>query len=464
MSRETVDRRHPPATGAAPPFSFPPFRRERLANGLDLYLARLPRAPLVSLLALYPAGGQFDPLGRPGIASFHGQLLDDGTTHRSATEIATEVEHLGGSLGSSSGWNMAYLELGVLSRHLDSALELMAEATLTPSFPEEELERLRQRRLVEVEQRKEDPKQLGDHYLDQLIYRGTVYGQPLTGTAASLKSITRRDLQDFNHRMMRPNGSAIIAVGDLDPDTVAGRVGELFGGWQPAEAVTPPVIAPRPLDGLEIVLIDRPGAAQTQLTLGHVGVARDIPDFTAVRLLNAVLGGVFTSRLNLNLREKHGVTYSVQSSFTYRQGPGPFRIRAAVANESVGTAVTETLDEIRRLQTELVPADELEGAQSYLVDIFPYTLQTISDLSKRLEALAVFGLDDGYYERYPAELHQVDATAIREAARQRLDPERMVVIAVGDAELLGPQLEALGTPRRITPDEVVAPVLPAISG
>lgn len=463
MSGITVDRRRPPTPGTAGPFTFPPFRRTRLDNGLDLYIARLPRAPLVSLLSLYPAGGQYDPLGRPGIATLQSQLLDDGTEHRTATEIANEVEHFGGSLGASTGWNMAYIELGALARHLDSALELLAEATLAPAFPEEELERLRQRRLLEVKQRHEDPKQLGDLYLDQLIYRGTVYGQPLSGLADSLQSIERSELVEYHHRMVRPNGSAVVAVGDFAPDTLEGRLGDLFGGWERRAEVAPPIIDPRPLDGLEVCIIDRPKAAQTQLVLGHVGVARNVEDFPAVRLLNATLGGVFTSRLNLNLREKHGLTYSVQSSFTYRQGPGPFRIRAAVANESVGKAVGEILAEIRRLQEEPVPVEELRGVQSYLVDIFPYTLQTISDLSKRLEVLAVFGLSDDYYRHYPAALRSVEVAEIQQAARRRLHPERMAVVAVGDAEVLAPQLEALGPVRRIEAAQVVAPEAPTSS-
>ena len=450
------DRSRPPEpAGAATPFALPPFVRGELANGLGLYVARLPRAPLVSMIAMLPAGGHFDPIGRPGVASFHGYLLDNGGKRRSAVEIATQVESLGGLMGSSAGWGMAFVEVGMLARHLDAALDLMSEAVREPGFPDAEVERLRRRRSAEVLRRRDQPRKLTAQLHDAVLYQGTVYGQLLPGTAESVAALTRGEILDFHQRHSVPQGSAILVVGDVDEEDVVRRLETTFGDWTGGPAVPAPTIEPPPRRGVDVYLVDRPKAPQTELAVGHVGIARTDPDFGAIRLLSTLLGGMFNSRLNLNLRERHGFTYSVQSSFAMRHGPGPFRVRAAVTNESAGKAVEEILHEIRRLRDEPIPIDELRHAQGYLVDIFPYTLQTIDDLSKRLETLATFGLPDDYYDSYPANLWDYGPEELLEVARRRLHPDDAVVVATGDAESLRPQLEHLGRVHVVTPEEVL---------
>ncbi len=448
--RPAVDRSQPPPPGELRPFRFPPFTAAELDNGLRVLTARAPRVPLVSLEMLAPAGGQLDPPELPGLASFHGALLDEGTARHTALEIAADIEKLGGSLGSGAGWNMAFVETGHLAEHLPAGLALLAEIVRSPDFPAGEIDRLRQQRQAEILRRLGQPASLADDALAAAIYGGTVYGQPLLGTEASLERMGREDFRAFYRRHVHPNGSTVIGVGDLDPDDLTARVERAFGDWPRGPEPVASVIEPTSLAGNEVHVVDRPEAAQTQLVLGHVGVPRKHPDYHALMLLNTIFGGKFTSRINLNLRERHGFTYGAQSYFTRRRGPGPFVVKAAVATDVVGTAVRELLSELRRIREEPVSHEDLLETQDYLVGVFPYTLQTIGDLVRRLEALAVYGLADTYYEEFPQVLRQLSRDDVLAAARRHLRPEHLAIVAVGPEKDLRPQLEELG-PVKVTP-------------
>ncbi len=439
-----VDRARPPSPGRLREFAFPEFRHTRLDNGLGVLAARVPRVPLASLQVLLPAGGQYGSLDAPGLASLHGGLLDEGTRERSALEIAHQVESLGGSLVSGAGWNMAYVEAGTLSRHRESALELLAEVIRTPEFPVDEIERLRRERLAEILRRRGQPGSLAERVFAAVVYRDTVYGRPLIGTEESLERLDQDSLRSFYRRQIGPGGSTLIAVGDLDPEESISLVSDAFGDWRQLAAPEPPSIEAPALAGTQVHIVDRPGSAQVQLQLGHACVSRQHPDFPQMTLLNTIFGGKFTSRINLNLREKHGFTYGAQSYFARRSGPGPFVIRAAVATDVAGAAVGELLFELRRIREEPVSREELKETQDYLVGVFPYTLQTIDGLAKRLEALAVFDLPLDYYDSYPGVLAQIDENQVLRAAREHFDPENLAIVAVGPAEDLRPQLEGFG--------------------
>ncbi len=452
-STPLLDRSQPPAGGAPPGFPFPAFRRSQLANGLQILAARLPRVPLVTLEILSPAGGQYDELGLPGLAALHGDLLDEGTAERSALAIAGRVEALGGSIVSGAGWNVAYVETALLSRHLAPGLELLAEIVRSPSFEQGEIDRLRHERQTEILRRQGQPSFLAQDAFAAAVYLGTIYGQPLIGTAESLERVTRERLVGFYRRHLLPAGSTLIAVGDLAVEELHDLAEEHLGGWPAGSAPEPPAIVPLPLSGVEVHIVDRPESAQTQLQVGHAGVPRNHDDFHALMLLNAIYGGKFTSRLNLILRERHGCTYSVQSYFTHRQGPGPFVIRTAVATDFAGTAVHEIVGELQRIREQPITEEELTETQDYLVGVFPYTLQTVGDLAKRLENIAIFDLSDDHYQHYPALLNRITREEILRATREHLHPDRLAIVAVGPAAELAPQLEDLGTVRVHSPAE-----------
>ncbi len=440
-----VDRTAPPPPGEVRPFRFPPFLRTRLANGLAVLAARLPGPPLLSIEMVSPAGGQFDAEGKEGIAAMTAAVLDEGTVRRSSIEIAATAERLGGYLTSGADWDVGYLATGLLSQHRRAGLELLAEVAVSPTFPAEEIERLRRQRLTEILRRAQDPSVLADDRFHREVYRGTVYAHSLLGEAESVSRLDRDSMLAFYRRHYGLAGSALIAVGDCEPETLLREIESTFAAAAPLpEAPAAPAIRPAPMTGITVHLVDRPGAAQTELRLGHPGVSRTHPEYVTLVVLNTLLGGKFTSRINMNLRERHGFTYGANSRFVARMGPGPFLVAAGVATESAGAAAREVLHELRRVREALVEPAELEETRSYMIGVFPYTVQTIGDLAKRLETLSVYGLPDDYYTWYLERIAGVTREEVLAAARRHLDPERIAIVAVGPAEALEKQFAGLG--------------------
>jgi zinc protease len=438
-----LDRSVPPPAGEARPFHFPVFLRHKLANGLEVLAARAAEVPLISLELVAPAGAQQDPRGKEGLAGLTAGVIDEGTQRRDALEIAAHVEQLGGYFGAGIDWDEGFLSTGLLARHLPAGLDLLAEVATEPTFPEAEIERLRTQRLTELLRRNQDPGLLAEDRFAAVVYRGTVYDHPAAGLPGSLAALTRDDLVSFYRSHYTLSGSKLIAVGDLDPEALLRDIEGRFAAL-PAGPPERPEIVPAPLGGIEIHIVDRPGGAQTELRIGHAGVPRTNPDYIPLIVLNTLLGGKFTSRINLSLRERHGYTYGASTRFTPRLGPGPFMVDAAVATESTGAAAIETLAELRRIREELVEPRELEETLSYVSGVFPYTFQTASDLAKRLETLAVYDLPNDYFERYLKRLPTITREEILTVARRHLHPENIAVVAVGPAETLRPQLEPLG--------------------
>jgi zinc protease len=445
MPASVVDRSAPPPPGEIRAFRFPPFLRRMLPGGLTVYAARVAGVPLVSLELVARAGGQHDPLDKAGLATFTASLIDEGSARRDSLEIAAWVERLGGYLYSAADWDSGYVAAALLSEHLDAGLDLLAEIALSPTFPEREIERIRKQRLAELMRRAYDPSSQADDRLSEAIYSGTPYGSSLLGRAASLETIGRDEVVAFYESHYSLAGATVIAVGDLDPEALIHGVERTLAprpGQEPAPAS--PGIRPAPLDGVTVHIMDRPGAAQTELRLGHAGVKRTDPDFLALTVLNMLLGGKFTSRINMNLRERHRYTYGASSRFAGRLGPGPFVVDAAVSTESAGDAAREVLGELRRIREDRVEPGEMDETVSYMVGVYPYTLQTIGDVAKRLEVLAVYGLPDDYYDAYTERLVRTTRDQLLEAARRHIDPERIAIVAVGPADDLAPQFDGVG--------------------
>ncbi|MFL6234791.1 MAG: M16 family metallopeptidase [Thermoanaerobaculia bacterium] len=443
--RPPVDRSLPPPAREIRPFHFPPFLRARLPNGLTVVAARQAGYPVLTMDLISPAGAQYDSSESSGIATLTASVIDEGTTRRSAMEIAAAAECVGGYFSSGADWDVGYLSTGLLASHRQEGLEMLAEVLTSPTFPEGEVDRLRRQRLAELLRRRQDPAAVADDRFQHEVFRGTIYAQPLHGTQESVSRLTRESLLSFYRGHYGFDGSTLIAVGDFDPEDLLREAAAVFGSeGPPGPAPARPEISPVPLREVEVHLVDRPGAAQTELRLGHVGIPRTHPDYIPLLVLNTLLGGKFTSRINLNLRERHSYTYGASSRFSSRQGPGPFTVTAAVETTAAGPAAVEVLREIRRIRETLVEPEELTETRSYIVGVFPYSMQTISDVTRRLETLAIFGLPDDYYDRYLEKIAAVTAEEIREVARRHLDPERTAVVAVGPAEILEPQFEGLG--------------------
>lgn len=444
VSKAVLDRSQPPAPGPVHPFSFPAFRRFRLSGGMVVLAARLPRVPLVALELFTPAGAQHDPPDGAGLATLTAALLDEGTGRRGATEIAALVERLGGRLTTGAGWNAAYVTASVLTKDLEVGLGLLAEIALDPSFPEPEVERLRRQRLGDLLQGRTDSQTLASDAFARAVYGDGVYGRPLIGDEASVGALTREQVMAFHRLHNTAAGSCLVAIGDLDPEHLAGRLEEAFASALSHPPAPQPQIVPRTLGGVEVHLVHRPKASQTEVRIGHAGVAMTHPDYNRLQVLNAILGGKFTSRINLNLRERHGYTYGAHSRFVGRRGPGPFLVSTAVDTEVAGAAVAETLGEIRRIQEDLVSVEELADTKSYLNGIFVGQLQSIGELASRLSTIALYDLPADHWERYLREIEATTREDVLDLARRYLRPEKAVVVTVGPREALEPQVARFG--------------------
>ncbi len=439
-----VDRTSPPAARPPRPFDFPEFRRERLDNGLELIFAPHAGVPLLETSLLLAAGGERNPLDRPGLAALTAAVLAEGTAARSGLELACDLERLGGAFGSHADWNKAEVEISVHSRDVHTALTTLAELVRSPLFPEHEVERLRQQALVEVERRRDRPALLAEEALADALYSGTTYGFTLLGTAQSLRLLDRDQVVAFHARHYGPSDAHLLVGGEFDLDAVRAEVVKTFSDWRaPAVAALPP-IAPKAQPRRRVIVVDRPEAAQTELRIGQIGPPKRHPDRARLGLLNAILGGKFTSRLNLNLRERHGFTYGASSRFANRRGPGPFVVATAVDNASVGAAVGEILGEIERIHDSPVSPTELAETQSFIRGVFPYSLQATDGLLGRLAEIALFELPSDHFQTVLREIDSASADDLLALARRHLTPELLVVVAAGPARDLASPLERYG--------------------
>ena len=440
-----LDRSRPPAPGPVRPFHFPGVQRRRLDNGLEVVLAENHAFPLATVDLLLPSGGLSEPEERAGVASLTAALLESGAGARDATALAEAVDELGLSLEMGISWETTLAGFTALTSRLQAGLQVLADMAVRPAFPVHEVERIRDERLAALVQRRADPSSLADELVVHFTFpEGHPFGRRLAGPGATLATLSRADVAAFHDAHYRPDGAWLCVAGDVTLDRVAALAERCFADW--AGAPLPPRAPETPNRFAEttIILADRPGSVQSEVRVGHVGMERTAPDYFAATVLNAVLGGLFSSRLNLNLRERLGYTYGASSSLAMRRQPGTFTISSAVQSEGTAHAVSEMLRETRELQDDLVPETELADARSYLAGTFPLSLQTTDGLAARLSTLAMYGFPDDYWDSYRERLLAVTAHEVRETARRRLMPDRAAVVVVGDAKQLRPGLEALG--------------------
>jgi zinc protease len=393
---------------------------------------------------LLSGGGEHLSSGQDGLAYLVGELLDEGTQTKTSIDIADIIDRAGGYLYSAADWESLFVSAGVMSSQLQPVLEVLADVVMDSTFPIAEVERLKSRQLTAQVNRRVQPGVLANETMLNLLYATTCYEFPMIGTSDSVEKFERDDILTFATQHLTPVKATLILVGDLDTNNLLEQVSRLFGNWKGEEPPSIPEIRPPQLSERVVTIVDRPNAAQTELRLGHVGLPRAHPDYYPVRVMNSILGGKFSSRLNLNLRERQGFTYGISSQFSGRRGAGPFIVGAAVATENAGQAVTEILSELHRIQDTAVGKDELREAKSYLQGVFPYSLQTIDGVAGRLVEISLHDLPDDYYDSHLDSIGQVDVEAVQMTARDHLRPDQMAIVAVGPRDMLEEQLADFG--------------------
>lgn len=453
-----IDRSAPPPLGAAQRAMLPPIHRTTLANGLRLLAVESGTLPLVRLEFGWEAGAEHEVATNAGLATLTAALLDEGTARRTSSEIAAAIEGLGGHLATVAGWEGAAVRFGVLAPSLAPAFELACEILRTATFPVEEFERLRRQRLADLLHRRTQPAALAEERLARILYGDGPYGRPLSGDEASTAALSREDAVRFSSARLTPAGSWVLAAGAAPFRELVARVEDLLGDWAGAAPTAAPRPLPMPRTGVTVDIIDRPASAQTELRLGHPSLSKLDEDRVALGVANAILGGKFTSRINLNLREKRGLTYGAFTRLADRRGPGPFTMSAAIDSERVGEAVRETIGEIERLRSEPPAESELADSKSYIVGVFPYQLQTGDDLLHKLGELALYGFPDDHFERRLRQVEAVTTEDVLRVARIHLEPHNLAIVAAGPADRLARQLEGLGELRVLTPASPSAPL------
>ena len=389
-----------------------------------------------------------------GVAVLTGDALQGGTKRRSGADLAEALEGWGSGLRVSTGWDSTTVSLTCVAERVGDVLALLSEVVRTPSFPVEEVERVRIQRLASIQQRRMNPGSLADDELDRRIFAsGHPYHRPLAGDERSVTVLGREDLASFASMRYTPARAGLVLVGDLSPSQAEDLTLQHFDDWGPGEGQSAAAAAPGQPTRRSIVVIDRPSAVQSELRIGQSAPPRGNTDEFSLRVANTVLGGAFTSRLNLSLREKHGFTYGARSSFAFRRDGGAFTISTAVLTEVTAPALKEAMA-VFELFAESGPSpEELARARDFIAGVFPLRMETTSQLAARLAELLIFDLPDDYHHTYRDRIRAVDLESARVAVRANLDPDRSAVVVVGDAERIGAEVEAL----ELGPVEVVDP-------
>ncbi len=436
-----------PTPGPAHALAIAEPQRFTLANGLTVLLSPRPGLPVVSANLVFRTGSDANPLDEPGLANFTAAMLDEGTKTRDALQLADDVAQVGASLNTGSSMDSTQVAVRSLKKNFAAALALMADVTLDPAFPEAEIARQRSERLARLVQQRENPGAAANAAMFAALYGPkNPYGFTELGTEASNKAMTRDEMVAFWTQNFVPNNAALVVAGDITADELRPLAESTFGAWQRGEPATPALGAPATTSA-RLVLVDKPGAPQTQLRVATIGAPRSTPDYPSLQVMNMALGGLFSSRINMNLREEHGYTYGAGSAFVYRRAAGPFYVATGVRTDVTGPAVSEIFKEIARTTETPLSAEELARAKDSLVRSMPGAFETSRGVVANLSNIYVYDLGLDYFSRYPERMSAVTAEMAEAAAKKYLVPGRMLVVAVGDRAKIEPQLRRLNLGR-----------------
>jgi zinc protease len=382
-------------------------------------------------------------------------LLDDGTKTRSALDIANSLQAIGASLGANSGWDSTSVSLSTLTKHLDTALDIYADVIVNPTFPEAEVESVRRRTLGTFLQRKSNPNQISGLVYDRVLYgKNHPYGRQLSGDETTIKAIKREDLVKNYESTYRPNNAVLIVVGDVDGKSLMPKLEKAFANWKPGTIPSGTLPDAPKLEKTGIFLVDRPNSAQSVVSIGQVGVSRDNPDYFPLQVMNSILGGQFSARVNMNLREDKGYTYGARTGYVYRRGAGPFSASADVQTAVTKESVAEFLKEITGIRGAIpITPQELEYNKQSLIRSYPRGFETIGQISGQLSNLVVYNLPDSYFNDYISKVNAVKLEDVNRVANKYLSPDKLAIVIVGDRKVIEPGLKQLSYPISILDTE-----------
>lgn len=430
----------PPEPTSLRPLEFPEFQESRLANGLDLLVVENRELPVVSISLRLPAGSALDPVDQEGVASMVAELLTKGTESRSAEDISSAIEGVGGSLNAGAGQDFFSVSSTVLKDHVELAFELIGDVLMNSTFPEEELELARTRTLSALRLEKTQPSALANRFISRALYGEHPYGR--RPAESSVSELSREDVVAFAETYLKPESALLVVAGDIDLKSAKRLAQQHLGSWE-GSAPTADFPAPPPAKPSEILLVHRPGSEQSNILMGNLTMLPGDPQYYAAVVANRILGGGSAARLFMKLREEKGWTYGSYSSVTRPRDMGRFVANAEVRNEVTDSALTELLKQVELLSQEPVTADEITKAKGYLIGSFPRQIETPQQIANQVSTVKLLGLGKDYLETYRERLAAVETAEIMGAAERLMTPDSAVIVVVGDGQAIYDKLAAI---------------------
>jgi len=436
-------RNEVPKAGPARPLQLATPASATLPNGLTLILNERRGLPIVSASLVIRTGSDANPADKSGLANFVAAMLDEGTATRNALQLADETARLGATLATGSSMDATSINARSLTKNFAATLDLVADVALRPSFPAEEVERQRASRLAQLVQQRDNPGQVATQVTSVALYGSRhPYGYTELGTEASMKAMSRQDMTDFWARNFVPNNAALVVAGDISMAQLRSLAEKSFAAWQRGAPVRPALGTPETTNA-RVVIVDKPGSPQTELRVAWIGPPRSSPDFLALQVMNNELGGLFSSRINMNLREQHGYSYGARSGFAFRRNGGPFTIGAGVRTDATAPSVTEIFKEVQGMLEKPVTAEQLRKAKDAMANSIPAAFETSQNSVNSFSNIFVYDLGLDYYTRYAQRVNAVTAAQALDVAKRHIIPGRLVVIAVGDRAAIEADLRKL---------------------
>ncbi len=443
-ARARIDRRHRPPAGPAPAITLPEFRRFELDNGMAVLAIQHDDLPQVSSRLVLPYGTVEDPRERAGTALLTARALTEGTRGRSAGEVAEWIDFLGARFSLEVNYDASVLSLHFLSRVFEQALDFMAEVVTEPGFDGGEVERLRDERLVEIARGRDEPRVVAGLRLSEALFGDHPYGMRTGGVEETVREIDSEALRSFHVQYYRPAEATLVIVGDVPPaDELKRRLEGAFGAWAGAAAPPRSLSDAEPLDHRRLWAVQRAGP-QSEIRVGVLGISRDDSDYAAASVMNSILGGLFSSRINMNLREDKGWTYGASSTLDARKHRGPVSISTAVDAAVTVAAIREILGEMERMKTDPASGEELELAKNSLTLSLPRLFETPSQVSRRVKQQVIYDLPADYWETFADQVRATNAADVQRVANRLLSTEAASIIVVGPTEPFLSELGELG--------------------
>jgi zinc protease len=443
-----ADRTRLPPVGPPLSFRFPHVCKERLSNRLALWSSEHRTLPVVTFMLVLPVGSAADFEGYEGLAAITADMMDEGTGNLSAIDVNGAFARIGAHLDSDVSADATVFTVTVLSKFARAALSLLVDCVVRPRLDVADFDRIRQLRLTRLIQIRDMPSAIADRAIMQVVYGTHPYAHMALGTEESLRQLRVETVRQFHEDLYRPGNATLIACGDLDSNVFGQMASDVFGAWVDSRPEIPEdaAVSPPPSTPVHhLVLVNKTGAAQSEIRIGEVGLARNTPDYHPLIVLNMILGGQFVSRINMKLRQEKGLTYGARTAFDFRRGRGPFILQTSVQSDGTAEAIRTSLMEIRAIRTDRPPtADEVEIAKAALTRGYPRNFETAEQIARAMTQLVLYGLPDDYFDTFTSKVCEVTVDHARQVATMHLEPERLATAIVSDSDVVSPQLSAAG--------------------